>query len=94
MRTTKRDVFRRALLLLLLFAVAWSYLWFPDYAKKKRMETGVVSVKEDIQLLQAKIDYNRERISLLKHDAVTIESEIRSNLRWVGPGELPVERAN
>lgn len=94
MKTVIKTSLRRAWILLLLIVVSWSYFWLPQYTKKQRMHRQTLQLKEDIQLLNAQIDYNRERIALLKRDPVTIESEIRRNLRWVRPGEIPVGMTN
>ncbi|GEM_PF-4097630 len=85
---------RQIILVFLVTFVAWAYFWLPDYDTKVQMQKDVAKLKSDIGELKSKLNYNRERINLLKNDPVTIESEIRRNLRWVSAGELPVEAKN
>ena len=85
---------RKMVMISLAIFTAWTYFWYPEYLQKQRMQDRVNQLKVEISELQSEIEYNTERIALLKFDPVTIESEMRRNLRWVRPGELPVEINN
>lgn len=89
-RLAKRSRIRRGTILVLLVALAWTYLYMPKFEERQRMDARLKRLKAEVSQLEKKKINNQYKLSALKGDPVTIEREIRDNLGWVAPGEVPV----